>query len=215
MLRANQKGMKKKGKGRKMTQRPKLQKLPRQRIQSSAKKGEQNYVSKEGASDTSIRKTDKHGHIIKHIDLSRNKTMDKPKTLVKKEKLSDGEANNTEIKTEPQDIALAVEESPVRDRTRPSSVIKVTFVEDNELRFKNSLITDLPSVHQLAYTGSGSPQFDDFKFGKRARMRLRLLTLLKKYRDRQKCKQILLSRTQAGPGGTGKQEQEQTSRNHV
>ena len=35
------------------------------------------------------------------------------------------------------------------------------------------------------------------------------------YRDRLKGMQILLSRTQAGPGRTGKQEQEQTSRNHV
>ena len=35
------------------------------------------------------------------------------------------------------------------------------------------------------------------------------------YRDRLKSMQILLSRTQAGPGRTGKQEQEQTSRNHV
>ena len=33
--------------------------------------------------------------------------------------------------------------------------------------------------------------------------------LVGKYRDRQKCMQILLSRTQAGPGRTGKQEQEQ------
>ena len=36
-----------------------------------------------------------------------------------------------------------------------------------------------------------------------------------KYTDRQKSMQILLSRTQTGPGRTGKQEQEQTSRNHV
>ena len=35
------------------------------------------------------------------------------------------------------------------------------------------------------------------------------------YRDRQKSMQILLSRTQAGPGRTGKQEQEQSSCNHV
>ena len=35
------------------------------------------------------------------------------------------------------------------------------------------------------------------------------------YRDRLKGMQILLSRTQAGAGRTGKQEQEQTSRNHV
>ena len=35
-----------------------------------------------------------------------------------------------------------------------------------------------------------------------------------KYRDRLKGVQILLSRTQAGPGRTVKQEQEQTSRNH-
>ena len=35
------------------------------------------------------------------------------------------------------------------------------------------------------------------------------------YRDRLKCMQILLSRTQAGPGRAAKQEQEQTSRNHV
>ena len=35
------------------------------------------------------------------------------------------------------------------------------------------------------------------------------------YRDRQKGMQILLSRTQAGPNRTGKEEQEQTSRNHV
>ena len=35
------------------------------------------------------------------------------------------------------------------------------------------------------------------------------------YRDRLKSMQILLSMTQAGPGRTGKQEQEQTSRNHV
>ena len=39
--------------------------------------------------------------------------------------------------------------------------------------------------------------------------------LLLKYRDRLKSMQILLSRTQAGPGRIGKQEQEQTSRNHV
>ena len=35
------------------------------------------------------------------------------------------------------------------------------------------------------------------------------------YRDRLKGMQILLSMTQAGPGITGKQEQEQTSPNHV
>ena len=35
------------------------------------------------------------------------------------------------------------------------------------------------------------------------------------YRDRLKGMQILLNRTQAVPGRTGKQEQEQTSRNHV
>ena len=35
------------------------------------------------------------------------------------------------------------------------------------------------------------------------------------YRDRLKGMQILLSRTQAGPGRAVKQEQEQTSRNHV
>ena len=35
------------------------------------------------------------------------------------------------------------------------------------------------------------------------------------YRDRLKMVQILLSRTQAGPGRAGKQEQQQTSRNHV
>ena len=35
------------------------------------------------------------------------------------------------------------------------------------------------------------------------------------HRDRLKSMQILLSMTQAGPGRTGKQEQEQTSRNHV
>ena len=35
------------------------------------------------------------------------------------------------------------------------------------------------------------------------------------YRDRQKCMQILLSSTQAEPGRAGKQEQDQTSRNHV
>ena len=35
------------------------------------------------------------------------------------------------------------------------------------------------------------------------------------YRDRLKSMQILLSRSQAGPGRTGKQEQGQTSRNHV
>ena len=35
------------------------------------------------------------------------------------------------------------------------------------------------------------------------------------YRDRLKSMQILLCRTQAGPGRTGKQEQEQTSRNHA
>ena len=39
--------------------------------------------------------------------------------------------------------------------------------------------------------------------------------ILMEYRDRLKSMQILLSRTQAGPGRTGKQEQEQTSRNHV
>ena len=38
---------------------------------------------------------------------------------------------------------------------------------------------------------------------------------LNKYRDRLKGMQILLGRTQAGSGKTGKQEQEQTSRNHV
>ena len=36
-----------------------------------------------------------------------------------------------------------------------------------------------------------------------------------KYRDRLKGMQILLSRTQAGPGRTGEQEQEQASPNHV
>ena len=41
------------------------------------------------------------------------------------------------------------------------------------------------------------------------------LTLLVNYRDRLKGMQILLSRTQAGAGRTGKQEQEQNSRNHV
>ena len=35
------------------------------------------------------------------------------------------------------------------------------------------------------------------------------------YRDRLKSMQILLSRTDAGPGRTGKQEQEQTSHNYV
>ena len=35
------------------------------------------------------------------------------------------------------------------------------------------------------------------------------------YRDRLKGVQILLSRTQAGPGRTVKQEQEEASRNHV
>ena len=35
------------------------------------------------------------------------------------------------------------------------------------------------------------------------------------YRDRLKGMKILLSRTQAGSGRTGKQEQEQTSCNHV
>ena len=35
------------------------------------------------------------------------------------------------------------------------------------------------------------------------------------YRDRLKSMQILLSRTQAGPGRAVKQEQKQTSRNHV
>ena len=35
------------------------------------------------------------------------------------------------------------------------------------------------------------------------------------YRDRLKSMQILLSRTQPGPGRTGKQEQKQTSRNHI
>ena len=35
------------------------------------------------------------------------------------------------------------------------------------------------------------------------------------YRDRLKSMQILLSKTQSGPGRTGKQGQEQTSRNHV
>ena len=35
------------------------------------------------------------------------------------------------------------------------------------------------------------------------------------YRDRLKGVQILLSRTQAGPGRAVKQEQEETSRNHV
>ena len=40
-----------------------------------------------------------------------------------------------------------------------------------------------------------------------------LLPLL--YRDRLKSMQILLSMTQEGPGRTGKQEQEQTSRNHI
>ena len=35
------------------------------------------------------------------------------------------------------------------------------------------------------------------------------------YRDRLKGMQILLSRTQAGAGRAGKQEQEETSRNHV
>ena len=35
------------------------------------------------------------------------------------------------------------------------------------------------------------------------------------YRDRLKGMQILQSRTQAGAGRTGKEEQEQTSRNHV
>ena len=35
------------------------------------------------------------------------------------------------------------------------------------------------------------------------------------YRDRLKGVQILLSRTQAGPGRTVMVEQEQTSRNHV
>ena len=35
------------------------------------------------------------------------------------------------------------------------------------------------------------------------------------YRDRRKGVQILLSRTQAGPDRTGKQEQEQTSRNQL
>ena len=35
------------------------------------------------------------------------------------------------------------------------------------------------------------------------------------YRDRLKSMQILLSRSQAGPGRTGKQEQGQTSHNHV
>ena len=36
-----------------------------------------------------------------------------------------------------------------------------------------------------------------------------------KYREWLKGMQILLSGTQAGPGRTGKQEQEQISRNHV
>ena len=43
-------------------------------------------------------------------------------------------------------------------------------------------------------------------------------TILKEkhlYRDRLKGMQILLSMTQAGSGRTGKQEQEQRSRNHV
>ena len=35
------------------------------------------------------------------------------------------------------------------------------------------------------------------------------------YRERLKGMQILLSGTLAGPGRTGKQEQEQTSRNHL
>ena len=35
------------------------------------------------------------------------------------------------------------------------------------------------------------------------------------YRDRLESMQILLSRTQAGPGRTDKQEQEEISRNHV
>ena len=35
------------------------------------------------------------------------------------------------------------------------------------------------------------------------------------YRDRLKGMEMLLTRTQAGPGRTGKQEQEQTSRNLV
>ena len=42
-----------------------------------------------------------------------------------------------------------------------------------------------------------------------------LLLSYQKYRDRLKGVQILLSRTQAGPGRTVKQEQEQISRNHV
>ena len=41
------------------------------------------------------------------------------------------------------------------------------------------------------------------------------MTLSKLYRNRLKAMQILLSRTQAGPGRADKQAQEQTSRNHV
>ena len=42
-----------------------------------------------------------------------------------------------------------------------------------------------------------------------------IMKLHREYRDRLKCTQILLSRTKAGLGRSGKQEQEQISRNHV
>ena len=47
------------------------------------------------------------------------------------------------------------------------------------------------------------------------KMSLVLTVFFVNYRYRLKGMQILLSRTQAGAGRTGKQEQEQTSRNHV
>ena len=46
-------------------------------------------------------------------------------------------------------------------------------------------------------------------------LRLGRLGASELYRDRLKGMQILLGRSQAGAGRTGKQEQEQTSRNHV